>query len=440
VKLTVRWPAMALAVCPFVCLVIACGPEQPSRLGAEAGEGAERVASAAGGGKTVSNAIWTACSTSIVRPLAQQLIDEVRCLRPGAVSSIADIAGVTFGGGAFPYLQTGAAKALRRAVARKGAPLYLSSVLRTLPQQYLLRKWYENGRCGIPLAARPGSSNHESGLAIDVPYYSAWRWTLAAEGFRWFGSSDVYHFDYTGPRVDLRYYSVLAFQRLWNRNNPYDRIGEDGGYGPATSARLARAPVAGFAKGATCVQQPPPPPPTPTLAIEVYWKRLANGSYDLRALAPQQVVSVEYIVDGFVLAPGKIARAAGHNFPSSYRFSLDRQRRLFEVRGYDKAGKRVGLGVGLLDVTAGTAVYIRQMGAGLYEVGLERAPAGVAYLEVRAESWLLTDSVSKQTRVDGSRLAVRSSFSRLGEREFILDTYNADGSHRGTLRRTFTLK
>jgi hypothetical protein len=44
--------------------------------------------------------------------------------------------------------------------------------------------------------------------------------------------------------------SVLAFQRLWNRNNPKDRLAEDGAYGPQTEARLARAPSAGFAIGA----------------------------------------------------------------------------------------------------------------------------------------------------------------------------------------------
>lgn len=437
-KLTLRRPAVALAVYPLVCVLLACGPEQPSHPGVD-DESGERATTAAG--KTVSNAIWTACSTSVLRPLAQQLIDEVRCLEPSALVSVTDIPGVSFGGGAFPYLQRSAAQALRRAVARKGAPLYLSSVLRTLPQQYLLRKWYETGRCGIPLAARPGTSNHESGLAVDVPYYSAWRWALSAEGFRWFGSSDVYHFDYTGPRVDLRYYSVLAFQRLWNRNNPYDRIGEDGSYGSATSTRLARAPVAGFAKGAFCkAAAKPKPAPKPEHAIEVYWHRNSDGSYNLRALAPQEITAVEYVVDGFVLGSGKITRAAGHNFPTSYRFNVEQRERLFEVRGYDQAGKRVGLGVGLIDVTADTAVYIRQLGKDLYEIGLERAPAGVAYLEVRAETWLLTDMVSNATRVDAKRLAVRSKFNQLGERQFVLDTYNADGSHRGTLRRTFTLK
>jgi MYXO-CTERM domain-containing protein len=51
---------------------------------------------------------------------------------------------------------------------------------------------------------------------------------------------------------------VRAFQRLWNTNNPGDRIGEDGAYGPMTEARLARAPAAGFARnGCTTVPTTP---------------------------------------------------------------------------------------------------------------------------------------------------------------------------------------
>jgi hypothetical protein len=59
------------------------------------------------------------------------------------------------------------------------------------------------------------------------------------------------HFDHTRSS-DIRGLDVHAFQRLWNRNNPSDRIDEDGDYGPATGARLAKAPAAGFAIGPTC--------------------------------------------------------------------------------------------------------------------------------------------------------------------------------------------
>ncbi|MEZ4370849.1 MAG: hypothetical protein R3B07_08485 [Polyangiaceae bacterium] len=51
---------------------------------------------------------------------------------------------------------------------------------------------------------------------------------------------------------------------------------------------------------------------------------------------------------------------------------------------------------------------------------------------------MLKDSVSGAAR--SSRLAVRSKFTLLGKRNFELSTYNADGSLRGTLRRSLTLE
>ena len=44
----------------------------------------------------------------------------------------------------------------------------INSAFRTVAQQYLLYAWYKQGRCGIGLAATPGNSNHEQGLAVDI--------------------------------------------------------------------------------------------------------------------------------------------------------------------------------------------------------------------------------------------------------------------------------
>jgi hypothetical protein len=126
-------------------------------------------------------------------------------------------------------------------------------MLRTAAQQYLLYNWYQTGQCGISLAAKPGLSNHETGTAIDIEEYSAWRSTLEANGFRWLGSSDPWHFDYIGAgAVDHRGLDVLAFQKLWNRNNPNDKIAEDGSWGPGTESRMRKSPANGFPVGATC--------------------------------------------------------------------------------------------------------------------------------------------------------------------------------------------
>lgn len=387
---------------------------------------------------TVEQAVTSRCSTTAVFGLSEQLIEELECLRPGLMSRI-DRPGITLGAAAFPYLQTPAANALARAAQRGGGGMFITSGLRTLPQQYLLWRWGQTGRCGIGIAAAPGLSNHQSGLAVDISPYSAWRSPMAAEGYRWFGSADPVHFDFQGG-IDIRSLSTLAFQRLWNRNNPRDRIGEDGSYGPATAARLARAPGAGFPIGASCRAPEPTPvaPPEPAYdAMEAYWARQADGRYELRALGPARVARVEYVVDGFVI--GRATRADGENFPTSYRFELERAERAFEVRGFDASGAQVGRGVGLLDVTSGTGVAIRQLGAGLYEVALERAPSEVAAIELVVDGrFPITDQISGATR--SSRLAVRHRYTQLGERRFAITTFNADGTARGTLHRTFVLR
>jgi 3D (Asp-Asp-Asp) domain-containing protein len=170
--------------------------------------------------------------------------------------------------------------------------------------------------------------------------------------------------------------------------------------------------------------------------IEVYWAREASGAYKLHALASAATVRVEYFVDGFKV--GAATRSDGQNFPARYTFSVERAERQFEVRGFDAANAQVSRGVGLLDVTAQTAVYIRQLGATLFDVGLERAPSSVAAIEVRVDEGApLRDSVSGKTRSD--RNAVRATLASPGKRSFRITTYNADGSVRGHLSRTFTV-
>ena len=136
--------------------------------------------------------------------------------------------------------------------AASSQPLTINSAFRTLADQYVL---YHSGGCG--LAARPGSSNHQSGRAVDVQNYSAIRSILESEGCSWLGSRDPVHFDCPGG--DQRSQAILAFQKLWNLNNPGDRISEDGAYGPQTESRLAATPAGGFANDG-CGEDPPPPP------------------------------------------------------------------------------------------------------------------------------------------------------------------------------------
>jgi MYXO-CTERM domain-containing protein len=235
----------------------------------ESDEPVGEVSSALVGTDPVASAVTQACSTTAVKGLATQLVEEIQCLRPNTMTKIDGTPGLSLGAAVFPYLQTPAANALVAAQKARGVTLSINSGLRTLPQQYLLYRWYQTGRCGIGLAAKPGTSNHESAVAVDIDDNAGWRTTMQGKGFRWLGSSDPVHFDYTGGgTVDLRGLSVKAFQRLWNRNNPTDLIAEDGVYGPATESRLAKSPVGGFAKGASCNNPAPPPSPGQTMTTD----------------------------------------------------------------------------------------------------------------------------------------------------------------------------
>jgi hypothetical protein len=342
-------------------------------------------------------------------------------MQPGTMSRIDAMPGITLASATFPYLQKPAADALRGAAATRA--MTINSALRSVVQQFVLYTWYTRGRCRnvVSLAAPPGRSNHEAGLAIDVQQYDAARTALTARGFRWLGSSDRVHYDYTAGGIDLRARSVLAFQRLWNRNHPGERISEDGAWGPQTESKVKLAPTAGFAIGSMCGRGVG----GTAFAIDVSWVRGADGVYTFTSSSDGSVVRYEYAVDGTAI-------------PATYTFNVARAERVLDVRGYDAAGALVAHGLGSIDTIPDTGVFIRSVGRRNYEIGLERAPAEVAAIEVRVDGFLLTDDLSGLSRP--TRLAARSLFNQVGTRVFEITTYDADGTVRGTLRRTFTIE
>jgi hypothetical protein len=223
------------------------------------------------------------CSTFVVDGLSKQLIAEQNCIRANALVSFAGKPGISIGSNVYPYLEPKAAAGFEAAGA--SGTLSVTSAFRTIAQQYLLYHWYQTGQCGISLAAVPGNSNHETGIAVDLGNYSSVIGLMSNHGWtHTYPSSDPVHFDYTaGGTTDLRSESVLAFQKLWNLNNPGAKIAEDGSYGPATAAKIAASPATGFAKGTTCSPQttPDPPPNDPqfsaTLTAQSMPQTLAAG-------------------------------------------------------------------------------------------------------------------------------------------------------------------
>ena len=400
---------------------------------AQVTEGREEVGSESDAAQqgTVQAAADNSCSTTSVLGLSKQIVAEVNCIAPNTYAAVPARANLVAASNVLLFMEKPARDALVSALdARPNTTMTVNSMLRTPAQQFLLADWGETGSCGVELAAPPGTSNHEGGLAIDIDQYITWRNTLETRGFQWFGPADDVHYDFVGAgATDKRALGVTAFQRLWNRNNPNDPIAEDGDFGQATAIRMAKSPAAGFALGASCTA-------TSTTPIEVYWSRQQSGSYELRALAGSTVKRVDYLVDGFLI--GSASKLDGNNFPDNYTFGTQGKSRKFEVLGFNDNNALVGRGIGMIDVDPGVAFYIRQMGPSLYEVGLERAPAAVAAVELVVDGVKVTDSVSGKVR--STRIAVRHVYSQLGQRQFALSTFNADGTLRGTITRSFKLE
>jgi hypothetical protein len=254
-----------LLPCSFAVLVAAavpgaiagCAPASPESTPDEvAGDGPEPTGDRgdAVGSGSVNDAVASSCATSSVKGLSDQIIAEGQCLEPSAYAQLPELGNLKLGPNVFPFLEKPARDKLVAALqASPGKSMTVNSMLRTVAQQYLLYRWYQGGMCGIGLAAKPGNSNHETGLAFDTNDASAWKSALTSNGFKWFGSADPVHFDYVGSGAkSFKGTDVKAFQRLWNRNNPKDTISEDGSYGPATESRLKQAPAQGFALGADC--------------------------------------------------------------------------------------------------------------------------------------------------------------------------------------------
>jgi Synergist-CTERM protein sorting domain-containing protein len=200
---------------------------------------------------SVATAVGASCSTSKVIGLARQIADEVDCMSgANTLVRFKPTSRIKFTSSAvLPYLNASAKNDLT--AAGNAATLQINSGYRTLPQQYLLYKWFRAHRCGIKAAAPPGTSNHESARAVDLANWSTRVSVMSHHHWAHDVPGDVVHFDHlSSPNITGR--DVKAFQRLWNRNHPGDKIATDGDYGPATAARLRKSPAGGFKVGSNC--------------------------------------------------------------------------------------------------------------------------------------------------------------------------------------------
>lgn len=213
----------SLGFLPFAGLILA------SVVFAGATASAQTVRDIANGG---------ACSTAGIEGLSAQLVELHLCMFPDQVVEIVNPNITTTSDRVHLLVTTQTRDALEGAAAQ--IPLRVNSGFRTLADQYTL---YSSGGCGV--VAKPGTSNHQSGLAVDLANWSEVVGVMGANGCAHpLPNTDAVHFDCPGP--DMRGASTMVFQRLWNVNNPGDPIAEDGDYGPQTAARVAASPANGF--------------------------------------------------------------------------------------------------------------------------------------------------------------------------------------------------
>lgn len=183
-------------------------------------------------------------STSVANGLSQQLIYQINVIRPNSLVSFDDL-NVELGNAAYPFVPPEGKEGLRKAIEARGAKLVVNSAYRTIAQQFLLYNWRASNSNPV---AKPGTSNHQSGLALDINDRSGWIRFLQPQGWQPL-AGDPPHVDYKGSGAqDLRQATIMAFQVLWNKNNPSDKITEDGAYGNETGRRLGQSPAMGFEK------------------------------------------------------------------------------------------------------------------------------------------------------------------------------------------------
>ncbi|HWU91104.1 MAG TPA: hypothetical protein VN253_27750, partial [Kofleriaceae bacterium] len=154
------------------------------------------------------------------------------------------------------------------------------------------------------------------------------------------------------------------------------------------------------------------------------WVRNADGSYDFSVSgAPASVAKAEIRIEDYLIGAAPIANGSG---TLHYVFNVARENRVIEVRGLSAGGATTAFGNGIIDSVAATSAFLRQTGEHEYEIGLERAPASWATIEIDVDGFLLTDIDTGAQR--SPRRAVRWRFNGLGNRNIKIIARDAAGT------------
>ena len=268
----------------------------------------------------------------------------------------------------FPVLQGPATDTFAGVAADFAGTIPVNSATRTLPQQLLLFAWYTNSPrlCNANLAARPGNSNHNGGLAVDIGSSGTWATRMRGRQFIDNVSSEPWHFFYSGAgTMDIRSLSVLAFQKLYNRNFPENPIDEDGVYGPQTEAALRESPADGFSRAPSCPAVNAFVAHPYTAPVRVDWRYVAEDTIRIRANGSGGMETVRYTV----VETGEVVSVEREEpfFNTLLNVPTDQYDQVsILIEGFDIDGDLRGRSLAVL--TADPNVFARPLGDGVYEI------------------------------------------------------------------------
>lgn len=216
---------------------------------------------------------------------------------------------------------------------------------------------------------------------------------------------------------------------------------EADGFAPGSASRVIdRAHQTFYASVAL---RPPAvdPPTTPPGTVDelprmsITWERLGDGSWKFQADAAPDVVEVAWFIDGLEM---RTSTDRASRFDSRYRFQHQATGRRLEALGRRADGTAAAWAMGVLDVSAEPAFFVRSSGEREFILGIERAPWAIGAIEVRVDGFLLNDLETGASRPFGTQLRYR--FMSLGERQVEVRTFDRNGNHQDTYTRTVVLR
>lgn len=262
--------------------------------------------------------------------------------------------------------------------------------------------------------------------AAPIIYTGKYFWRDEVGGSRTFSDHALWIAQYTSQCPDLP--SPWTRWTFWQHSDRGSMAGIRGNV-DMNKFNGTVADLRAFAMGAT-----DPVTTNRAAALPFHWLPNTDGTVSFYAHPPAGVARVEIRVEDYLIGA---ADAVGGQAAINYTWNVQRAGRPVEVRGLDANGATVAVGNGVIDSTAPPKVFINQAATLDYEIGVESL-TGVAFVEVTADGFPLTDSVSGRSKSE--RGMIRYAFTQSGERTLRIVSRNASNVVIGTETRTLHVR